>query len=119
MQEKLREMGLETLYYDVELPLCAVLARMEHEGVAADQFALMSFGQMLSERIEDTQAAVYRYAGEEFNINSTKKLGEILFDRLGLPPVKKTKAATPPMRRSSKSCGPGTPSFRACLTTGC
>ena len=92
MQEKLREMGLETLYYDVELPLCAVLARMEHEGVAADQFALMSFGQMLSERIEDTQAAVYRYAGEEFNINSTKKLGEILFDRLGLPPVKKTKS---------------------------
>ena len=92
MQEKLREMGLETLYYDVELPLCAVLARMEHEGVAADQLALMSFGQMLSERIEDTQAAVYRYAGEEFNINSTKKLGEILFDRLGLPPVKKTKS---------------------------
>ena len=92
MQEKLREMVLETLYYDVELPLCAVLARMEHEGVAADQFALMSFGQMLSERIEDTQAAVYRYAGEEFNINSTKKLGEILFDRLGLPPVKKTKS---------------------------
>ena len=85
MQEKLREMGLETLYYDVELPLCAVLARMEHEGVAADQLALMSFGQMLSERIEDTQAA-------EFNINSTKKLGEILFDRLGLPPVKKTKS---------------------------
>ena len=92
MQEKLRKMGLETLYYDVELPLCAVLARMEHEGVAADQFALMSFGQMLSERIEDTQAAVYRYAGEKFNINSTKKLGEILFDRLGLPPVKKTKS---------------------------
>ena len=92
MQEKLREMGLETVYYDVDLPLCAVLARMEHEGVAADQFALMSFGQMLSERIEDTQAAVYRYAGEEFNINSTKKLGEILFERLGLPPVKKTKS---------------------------
>ena len=92
MQEKLRSMGLDALFTDVELPLCAVLARMEHEGVEADQLALLSFGQMLAERIEQTQAAVYRYAGEEFNINSTKMLGEILFDRLGLPPVKKTKS---------------------------
>ena len=92
MQEKLRSMELERLFEEVELPLCPVLARMEHEGVAADQFALMSFGQMLSERIDATQEAVYRYAGEEFNINSTKKLGEILFERLGLPPVKKTKS---------------------------
>lgn len=92
LREKLHVMGLDKLYYDVELPLCAVLARMEHEGVEADQFALMSFGQMLAERIEQTQTAVYHYAGEEFNINSTKKLGEILFERLGLPPVKKTKS---------------------------
>ena len=91
LPQKLRDAGMETLYYEIELPLCAVLARMEHEGVLVDQLALMSFGSMLQSRIDETQSAIYRYAGEEFNINSTKKLGEILFEKLGLPPLKKTK----------------------------
>ena len=83
--------NLRTLYETVELPLCAVLAEMEHEGVRVDRFALMAFDHMLSQRIESTQAAIYDYAEEEFNINSTKQLGAILFEQLGLPPVKKTK----------------------------
>ena len=92
LREKLREAGMEELYHEIELPLCNVLAQMEHEGVLVDQLALMSFGNMLQSRIDETQSAVYRYAGEEFNINSTKKLGEILFEKLGLPPLKKTKS---------------------------
>lgn len=87
----LEQEGLRGLYDTVELPLCTVLAEMEHEGVRIDRFALMAFDQMLRSRIDDLQSAIYGYAGEEFNINSTKQLGEILFERLGLPPVKKTK----------------------------
>lgn len=88
---QLAEEGMRALFDTVELPLCAVLAEMEHEGVQLDRFALMAFGQMLRARIDELQQAIYGYAGGEFNINSTKQLGEILFERLMLPPVKKTK----------------------------
>jgi DNA polymerase-1 len=87
----LEEKGMDKLYFEVDLPLCAVLAEMEHTGVLVDRQALAAFGQMLSERIDACQALVYDLAGEEFNINSPKKLGEILFEKLGLPPAKKTK----------------------------
>ncbi len=87
----LREQGMLELYEKIELPLCAVLSDMERAGITVDRMALMAFGSMLSERIEAAQKTVYALAGEEFNINSTKKLGEILFDKLQLPPVKKTK----------------------------
>ncbi len=90
-QEKLAALGLEKVYYDIDLPLCRVLAQMEREGVAVDQNALARFGAMLNERIASCQAEIFSEAGEEFNINSTKKLGEILFEKLALPPVKKTK----------------------------
>ncbi len=89
---KLRECGMEKLYYEIELPLCAVLARMETRGVPVDQMALVAFGNMLELGIEKDQADIFRYAGQEFNINSPKQLGEVLFERLGLPPVKKTKS---------------------------
>lgn len=89
---KLRECGMEKLYYEIELPLCAVLARMETRGVLVDQMALVAFGNMLELGIEKDQADIFRYAGQEFNINSPKQLGEILFEKLGLPPVKKTKS---------------------------
>ena len=89
---RLKEEGLIELYEAIELPLCQVLSDMELEGVCVDQKALENFGQMLSDRIEDCQEKIFAYAGEEFNINSTKKLGEILFEKLGLPPVKKTKS---------------------------
>ena len=92
LPQKLRENGMEKLYYEIELPLCAVLARMEVAGVMADQLALISFGNMLQSRIDEAQKTIFALAGKEFNINSTKQLGEILFDELGLPAGKKTKS---------------------------
>ena len=89
--EKLKEQALDRLYTEIEFPLCRVLGEMERTGVTVDRAALETFGEMLTNRIEDAQNTVFAYAGEEFNINSTKKLGEILFEKLGLPPVKKTK----------------------------
>ena len=85
----LREQGLEKLYYDMDLPLCAVLARMEVEGVFVDAEALHAFDEMLKTRIVQAQEEIYRYAGGNFNINSPKQLGDVLFDRLGLPAGKK------------------------------
>lgn len=89
---KLRSQGMEKLYYDIDLPLCRVLAGMEREGVLVDADALHAFGEMLGERIAACETLIYGYAGETFNINSTKQLGELLFEKLGLPPVKKTKS---------------------------
>ena len=91
LSQRLCELELDKLYYEVELPLCTVLAEMEQEGFLIDRGALVSFGEMLSERIQKAQDAIYELAGEQFNINSTQQLGHILFERLGLPPVKKTK----------------------------
>ena len=89
---RLRELGMWELYEQIDLPLCAVLAEMEGEGFLIDRGALGEFGQMLSQRIEQIQKEIYALAGEDtFNINSTQQLGKILFDKLGLPPVKKTK----------------------------
>jgi len=68
-----------------------VLYRMEKEGIAIDRQQLATFGQMLSQRITASESLIFDYAGGAFNINSTKQLGELLFDKLGLPPVKKTK----------------------------
>ena len=91
LAEKLRAQGQEQLYREIEFPLCAVLSDMERSGVAVDRDALTAFGAMLTARIEAAQETVYHLAGENFNINSTKKLGEILFEKLGLPAAKKTK----------------------------
>ena len=82
---------MHELYYGIELPLCPVLAEMERVGFRVDKKALAEFGAMLDERIEADVAAIYEMAGEKFNINSTQQLGRILFDKLNLPPVKKTK----------------------------
>lgn len=91
LEPKLREQEMEPLYREMELPLCRTLYRMEREGVAIDRNTLVQFGQMLARRIADCEQQIFACAGGEFNINSTKQLGEVLFDRLGLPPVKKTK----------------------------
>ena len=89
--EQLEALGMHQLYYDIELPLCAVLASMEHIGFRVDRKALVAFGEMLDGRIAEDVADIYAQAGHEFNINSTQQLGVVLFDELGLPPVKKTK----------------------------
>ena len=91
MAPRLAELGMEKLYYEVELPLCPVLAEMEQKGMLVDRGALAAFGKMLDERIRADEAAICDLAGETFNVNSTQQLGHILFDKLGLPPVKKTK----------------------------
>lgn len=91
LSEKLETLGLRELYDTAELPLCRVLAEMERTGCRADAGALASFGEMLSARIAEREQAVYGLAGETFNINSPKQLGEILFGKLGLPHGKKTK----------------------------
>ena len=88
---ELEKNEMTALYETVELPLCSVLYRMEREGVAIDQAQLEQFGVMLTQRIDDCEKLIYGYSEEIFNINSTKQLGELLFDKLGLPPVKKTK----------------------------
>ncbi len=91
LTEELRKNGMEALYTDMELPLCEVLYNMENRGIAIDREQLVQFGQMLSQRIADCEALIYGFSESPFNINSTKQLGELLFDKLGLPPVKKTK----------------------------
>ena len=91
MLPKLREMQLEELFTRIELPLCAVLAKMEHEGFLADREALKTFGESLVESIDTLRAAIWAEAGEEFNIQSPKQLGVVLFEKLGLPGGKKTK----------------------------
>ncbi|MBQ6832437.1 MAG: DNA polymerase I [Oscillospiraceae bacterium] len=91
LTEELKNHGMWSLYNEIELPLCSVLYDMECAGVAIDRTQLEQFGQMLTQRIEDSEKLIYSYADGPFNINSTKQLGELLFDKLQLPPVKKTK----------------------------
>ena len=91
LTEELEKNGMAKLYREIELPLCAVLYRMECRGIAIDRQQLEQFGQMLAQRIDDCEKLIYGYSEGAFNINSTKQLGELLFDKLGLPPVKKTK----------------------------
>ena len=88
---KLREKDLWDLLETVEMPLCRVLAEMELAGCRVDARALAAFGELLSARAGEIQQRIYDMAGEEFNINSPKQLGGILFDKLGLPHGKKTK----------------------------
>ena len=88
---KLKEQGMWELFTTAELPLCRVLAEMELAGCRVDKGALVSFGEMLAQRSTELEQSIYDLAGETFNINSPKQLGEILFGKLGLPHGKKTK----------------------------
>ena len=88
---RLREEQMWDLYETAELPLCRVLAEMEIAGCRVDAKALAAFGDLLAARSAELERQIYGLAGEEFNINSPKQLGEILFGKLGLPHGKKTK----------------------------
>ncbi len=89
---KLTKAGMENLFYNVEMPLSFILYSMEKEGIIARKDALSEYGEKLRVRIEELEKLIYEAAGCEFNINSPKQLGEILFEKLGLPAEKKTKS---------------------------
>lgn len=91
LEDKLLSTEMYALYKEVELPLAEVLGEMELNGVKLDQVQLQVMGQKLLLGIEALTEEIYKMAGEEFNINSPKQLAAILFDKLGLPPLKKTK----------------------------
>ncbi|MBR4393639.1 MAG: DNA polymerase I, partial [Oscillospiraceae bacterium] len=91
LDRQLRELGMEKLYREIELPLCPVLSDMEQAGFFLDRKALFEFGESLNEDIAKLQASIWQHAGHEFNINSPKQLGEVLFEELMLPSGKKTK----------------------------
>jgi len=91
LRKKLAEHEMEELLYSLELPLSFVLSGMELRGVKVDIDELKAYGEELSGQLERLIETIYEQAGESFNLNSPKQLGEILFEKLGLPPEKKTK----------------------------
>ncbi len=91
LESEMQKRDQSSLYYDLELPSAMALAEMEFEGVNADGAQLTALSESLSAGIKGLEASIYAQAGEVFNIQSTKQLGVILFEKLGLPPVKKTK----------------------------
>ena len=91
MSEKLKEFDMDKLYYEVELPLSKVLASMEEEGFKVSYDMLEELSVKFKGEIDTTQKEIFGLAEEEFNINSPKQLGKILFEKLDLPAIKKTK----------------------------
>lgn len=88
---ELEKVDMQSLFEDLELPLSTVLATMEVEGIRVDRHTLVEMEKNIKQRLEELTKGIYELAGTEFNINSPKQLGEILFDKLGLPVIKKTK----------------------------
>ncbi len=91
MIDKINELNMKELYYNIELPLVEVLSSMEYMGFKVDENELNCLGQGFDVEIKSLTDEIYDLAGIEFNINSPKQIGEILFERLGLPVIKKTK----------------------------
>ncbi len=91
INKRIEENGQEKLYREVELPLVRVLSHLEINGFLVDEGRLKEFSEMLGKKIDALTEEIYTLAGEEFNINSPKQLGVILFEKLELKPVKKTK----------------------------
>ncbi|MCM3127280.1 DNA polymerase I [Paenibacillus provencensis] len=90
-QKDLEETGMHELFYDLEMPLSRILADMEKQGIKANINDLKELGAEFEKTIRGLVEKIYEIAGTEFNLNSPKQLGEILFDKLGLPVIKKTK----------------------------
>jgi DNA polymerase-1 len=91
MLKKLNEDNSISLLENIEMPLVKVLADMQYNGIYVDKQELIDYGNTIKQQIEDLTKQIYELAGEEFNINSPKQLGEILFEKLSLPSVKKKK----------------------------
>ncbi len=92
IKKKLQKTDMEKLFYEIEMPLSYILFAMEKEGIIAKADELKTYGEKLSVRIGELEKAIYEAAGVSFNINSPKQLGEVLFEKLGLPAEKKTKS---------------------------
>lgn len=90
-QKELESLEMNQLFYDLEMPLSRILADMEKQGVAVNRDDLIELGKEFEAQINKLVTKIYEIAGAEFNLNSPKQLGEILFDKLGLPVIKKTK----------------------------
>ncbi|WP_297136382.1 DNA polymerase I, partial [Terrisporobacter sp.] len=91
MESTIKEMDMEYLFYDVEMPLVEVLGSMEYEGMKVDKAQLNELGEKFKGIITKLEEEIFELAGEKFNINSPKQLGVILFEKLELPVIKKTK----------------------------
>ena len=91
LSEKIKELNEENLFNNIEIPLIKVLADMQCSGIYVDEKELTEFGENLKEQIEKLRKEIYDLSGEEFNINSTQQLGNVLFEKLKLPVYKKTK----------------------------
>ena len=91
LEERLKETGMNGLMHDIEMPLVFTLDRMEKTGVVVERDELKVYADKLRASIEELQTGIYEAAGETFNINSPKQLGDILFDKMGMPHGKKTK----------------------------
>jgi len=95
LRDEIERLGLSELYYETELPLAGVLARMEEAGFSVSKEGLKSYSETLEKRIADTERRIYELTGESFNINSPKQLGEVLFERMAIPGPKKKKNGYP------------------------
>ena len=91
LEKKLEDTEMSRLFHEIEMPLVFTLSDMERAGVQVEAEALKAYGDQLGGRIVELEQEIYDLAGEEFNINSPKQLGVILFDKLGMPHAKKTK----------------------------
>jgi DNA polymerase I len=91
MSTRISELGMEKLLYDVEQPLTDVLASMETEGFRVDESKLNELGEKFKSELDKVQMEIFEMSGEEFNVNSPKQLGKILFEKLDLPVIKRTK----------------------------
>ena len=91
LEAKLKEEGMDRLFFDIEMPLVFALFDMEQAGVKVEAEALKVYGDQLGAKTVELEKEIYDLAGEEFNINSPKQLGVILFEKLGMPHAKKTK----------------------------
>ena len=86
LEPKIAKMGQTEVFEDVEIPLLPVLVEMEHEGIRLDTDVLTEISDNLQNEIDETRDRIYDLAGEEFNLNSPKQLGEIFFEKLQLDP---------------------------------
>ncbi|HIY58214.1 MAG TPA: DNA polymerase I [Candidatus Tetragenococcus pullicola] len=91
LEQELDEKGQSSLFYEIELPLADILAKMEINGIRVDAKRLTAMKGEFGQRLKEIEDKIYQQAGETFNLNSPKQLGVILFEKMGLPVIKKTK----------------------------